>query len=100
MHIDIAGETTDGQRVWPIQHLGRTVVLKHRARFAGYLEDHAGGAAHVEPAIVAGHLHRDTLVLIIREHRAQDIERGNLATADGGDGIFHVLLRQTMQHGL
>lgn len=100
MHVDIAGKATDGQRVGSIQHFGRAVIFQNGARLSGDLEDHAGGAAHVEPAVVTGHLHRNALILIIRIDRAQHIQRGNLAAPDGSDRVFHILLRQTMQHGL
>ena len=70
MHLGIAGKATDRQRLRPlaVQH------VEHVLRAPGQFEDHAGGAAHVEPAIVTG-LDRDPLVLMIREDGAQNIER-------------------------
>ncbi|MCY1242121.1 hypothetical protein D9M72_550640 [compost metagenome] len=96
MHLGIAGETADWKRFRPFDLYCAVRILTKPRQF----EHHAGGAAHVEPAIVGARLHRHALILVIREDRAQDIERRELAATDRSDRVFDFLLTETMQRRL
>ncbi len=66
----------------------------------GILKIIPGCAAHIEPAVIAGHLHGHTLILIIGEDRPQNIERRHLPSADSCNRVFHVLLGKRCSTGL
>jgi hypothetical protein len=52
----------------------RLLRCGHFLRPLRQLEDHARGAAHVEPAVVGAGLHGYALVLMIGKHGAQNVE--------------------------
>ena len=65
------------------------------------LEQHAGGVAQVEPALLA-RLRRlgDALVLVVGKTAFMHVGRRHLAAADGGQHVLDVLAGQPRQHRL
>src|SRR5690606_40505836 len=73
-------------------------LLGAARRAARKPEQHAGGVAQVDPALLPL-LRRggDALVLVVGEHGLEHVRRRDLATSDGRQHVLDVLAREAVQ---